>query len=158
MGVQVKNNPNNIKNQSLIIIDDNETDRYLLKRLLKKGNINCEVFEAENGKIALDFFTNEEENKKKHPDSYPPLLIFLDINMPIMGGFEFLEAFNELKAKRDILKSVVFAMITSSDRKEDIEKAKSYDFVEGFITKGSLTVEILKETILKKFPDIIFEE
>ena len=142
---------------SIMIIDDSETDRYILKRLIKKAKITSEIFEAENGQIALDFFMNEKENLKKFPSTYPPIVIFLDINMPIMGGFEFLEEFNELKKKRDNLNSVVFAMFTSSEREEDLSKAESYDFVQGFITKGSLSVDGLKETMRSKFPDITFQ-
>ena len=69
---------------SILIIDDEETDRYLLKRLLKKIKITCKVFEATDGKEALDFFLNEEKNLIKYSDSYPPTIIFLDINMPIL--------------------------------------------------------------------------
>jgi len=142
-----------------MIIDDDETDRYLLKRLIKKAKIECKIFEAENGQIALDFFTDKnDENLREHPESYPPRIIFLDINMPIMGGFEFLEKFNELKRQRDELNTVVFAMITSSDKEEDVKKAKSYNFVQKFITKGSITAESLKETIESAFPDMISQE
>lgn len=138
-------------NYSIIIIDDNETDRYLLKRLLKKVKINFNIFEAENGRAALDFFT-------KKNDSNPPLMIFLDLNMPLMDGFEFLEKFSALRSEREDLKSAMLTMLTSSDRKEDILKAKSYDFVDNFITKGSLSIEDIKESLLKKFPDISFED
>ena len=55
---------------SVLIIDDNETDRYLIKRLFKKSKIKSEVFEAENGRVALEFFLNSEENSKLHPNTY----------------------------------------------------------------------------------------
>lgn len=143
---------------SIMIIDDNETDRYILKRLIKKAKIKSEIIEAENGKVALDFFINEQESLKKYPNLYPPIVIFLDINMPIMGGFEFLDKFNDIKSKRANLASVVFAMFTSSEREEDIEKAKHYDFVQGFITKGSFSVDALKEMMRSQLPNITFEE
>lgn len=147
-----------MKNHSVMIIDDDDVDVYLLKRTFKKAKFECEVFEAENGQVALDFFTNDEEKSEKFGAPYPPSIIFLDINMPIMGGFEFLEHFAELKVKRDDLKAVVFTMFTSSERPEDIEKANSYDFVKGFVTKGSLTAENLKQKIHEIFPDAVFSE
>ena len=146
-----------MNNQSAMIIDDNGDDRYLLKRVLKKAGFQSKVFEAENGQVALDMFHNEEELMKEFPDSFPPKIIFLDINMPIMGGFEFLDHFNELKRQKDNLHTVVFAMFTSSERKEDVEKATAYDFVHGVVTKGNLTPDGLKVMIKEKFPDVIFE-
>ena len=146
-----------MKDNSIMIVDDDETDRYLIKRLVKKAKITSEIFEAENGRVALDFFFNEKQGLKRYPDSYPPSIVFLDINMPIMGGFEFLEKFKALKNKRNDLTSVVFAMFTSSDSEEDVRKAKSYDFVQEFITKGSLSVSGLKEIVRSKSPNIKFE-
>ncbi len=143
---------------SIMIIDDDQEDRYLLKRLIKKAKVNCDVYEAENGKIALDFLSGYRDNLKKYDGLIPPLMVFLDINMPIMGGFEFLEEFNMLlKDKKiidpDELKSIFFTMFSSSEQKEDIERAKSFGFVKGYVTKGNLTKEVLRDTIKKHFPD-----
>lgn len=136
-----------MKKCSIMMIDDDEVDRYLLKRMLKKINISTEIFEAENGKEALDFLSNHKENTEKYPDDFPPILIFLDINMPIMNGFEFLEAFSELRKSRSDYTSSIFTMFTSSERDEDKEKADSYEFVKGFVVKGSLTPKKLKNII-----------
>lgn len=147
-----------MKNHSIMIVDDNEADVYLLKRVFEKAKFGSQVFEAENGQVALDFFLNDKENSEKFGAAFPPSIIFLDVNMPIMGGFEFLEHFNELKAKRESLKSVVFTMFSSSERSEDLEKVSSYDFVKGFVTKGALTAENLKKTLQEILPDALFSE
>lgn len=142
---------------SIMIVDDCETDRYLLKRLIKKSKIKSKIHEAENGQVALDFFTNHIKNIKKHPESHFPFLIFLDINMPIMDGFEFLEKFSLLKEKNKELGTVIFTMITSSEKIQDIKKAQSYGFMQDFLTKGSLTVDILKKIVSKKIDQIEFD-
>jgi len=131
----------------VMIIDDEYTDRYLLKRILKKSSKVGEIFEAENGQEALDFLTAYDDNLKKFPNEFPPLFIFLDINMHIMNGFEFLEQFAKLRNVEDIYKICVFTMFTSSERLEDKEKADQYDFVKGFISKGTFSVASLEKLI-----------
>lgn len=136
-----------MKKVSIMIIDDESTDRYLLKRIIKKSNFDCETFEAENGQEALDFLTDYELNKLKYNNDFPPVLIFLDINMHIMGGFEFLENFSTLRAGKEAYQTSIFTMLTSSERKDDIERANSYDFVKGYITKSGFTLDIFNEIV-----------
>lgn len=138
-----------MKKCSIMLVDDSESDRYLLKRMIGKLEIATEIFEADNGQIALDFLTNYEENSRKYSGDFPPIVIFLDINMPIMGGFEFLEEFSILRENGNDYSSSVFTMFTSSERDEDKQKAQSYDFVKGFVVKGSMSVESLQEVIEK---------
>lgn len=138
-----------MKKCSIMMIDDDETDRYLLSRMLKKLDVATELFEAQNGREALDFLTDYEAKSKEHPEDFPPVLIFLDINMPIMGGFEFLDEFAKLKQLDEKYTSSIFAMLSSSEKEEDRERAAAYDFVKGFITKGSLTPEHLQELIIE---------
>jgi CheY-like chemotaxis protein len=139
---------------SILIIDDNETDRYLLKRLIKAGNISNKIFESENGRAALDFL---EENIKANggkPDGFPPMLIFLDINMPIMGGFEFLEEFTKLVSDTKGLESTVLTMFSSSEKEEDKERALSYDMVKGYMVKLPRSADELKNVLRDHFPEL----
>jgi len=130
-----------------MIVDDNEDDRYILKRQLNKINFKGEIFEAENGQVALNFFKNHNKKKEISPDFFPPNLIFLDINMPVMDGFEFLEKFSLLRNSTNQYHSVVFILFTSSESDENILKAKPYDFIKSFTMKGSLTKEKLSTMI-----------
>ena len=131
----------------ILIVDDDEVDRYVLKRLVKASGLDLTIFEKMDGKEALDFFEDYEENKRKHPESYPPILIFLDINMPRVNGIEFLEKFSHLRKMIEI-DSCVIIMFSSSEREEDKKKIMAYDFVKDYVVKGTLTAEELKEKIL----------
>ncbi|MBQ4835670.1 response regulator [Pseudoalteromonas luteoviolacea] len=132
---------------SIMIIDDCEDDRYLLKRVIKKLDISTQIFEADNGETALNFLEDYEENYKRFADDFPPLLIFLDINMPRVNGFEFLAAFHKLREANKNYTSSIFIMFTSSAMEEDKRKTEAYDFVKGFLNKGDLSKECIQESI-----------
>jgi CheY-like chemotaxis protein len=73
--------------------------------------------------------------------------------MPIMNGFEFLEEFSKIRVKLNIYNSLVLTMLSSSRIQEEKEKALSYDFVKGYITKMPDSAEELKGIVQKYFPD-----
>lgn len=136
-----------MKKKSVMIVDDSETDRYLLKRFLGKTEMIGEVIEADDGKSALKLLQNFKENKQKYPDAFPPSFIFLDINMPDIGGFKFLEEYKLLADSIGEL-SIAIMILSSSTNEEEKNKAFSYPFVKGFLVKGAFRVEDLKEKIL----------
>ena len=105
------------------------------------------IFEAYDGSTALEYFKAWEENKRLHGDKFPPLVLFLDINMPRVDGFGFLEKFKELRTHAEA-RAIVVMMFTSSGQPEDKEKAFKYPFVKDFIVKGKSNSEVLKEKIL----------
>lgn len=135
-----------MKKINVLIVDDSEIDRYILTRHLNDIGIN-DIFQESDGESALAFLNNYDENKKKFGDDFPPVVIFLDINMPIIGGFEFLEKFKALRNEFD-LNTCVIMMYSSSEREEDKEDALKYDFVKGYLTKGVFTQDELKEKVL----------
>lgn len=129
---------------SVMIVDDNEADRYILKRYLNKANIVDKIFEANDGKEALSFFEAHEENKAKHTKDYPPSILFLDVNMPLIDGFEFLEKFNTIRQKVGA-ESVVIMMFSSSGRQEEKDRALAFPFVKDYLIKGNLkNVDFIK--------------
>ncbi len=136
-----------MKHASVLIIDDNQLDRYILSRLLKKTGHEGRVFEANDGQDALDFLKDYQARKEEYSDDFPPAVIFLDINMPKIDGFEFLEKFSALKKDNPEYESIVFMMFTSSDLVEEKEKAFSYHFVKDFLLKGDLDIELLKQKL-----------
>ncbi|MEM6588069.1 MAG: response regulator [Pseudomonadota bacterium] len=131
---------------SIMIVDDNATDRYLLKRRLQRVDLDKTVLEAENGEIALAMFSDYQDQRNADPETYPPLLVFLDINMPIMDGFGFLSAFHHITAAPDDAPPRV-VMFTSSARQEDKERSLHWDFVQEYIVKDDLTAQRLEDLL-----------
>lgn len=121
------------------IIDDDPIFIFGTQRMMKIGNL-CESFMIfNNGKIAID-------NLKKIIRSGEPLpdLILLDLNMPIMDGWEFLDEFIQIPCD----KKITIYILTSSIDNEDLKKAKTYTNVSNYILKP-ITIDGLK---------LIFEE
>jgi CheY-like chemotaxis protein len=131
----------------ILIIDDDEVDRYILKRLLKEAELDFNIFEKQDGQEALEFLENYEANVKNYPDEFPPILIFLDINMPRVNGLQFLEEFVTLRLTIEI-ESCVVMMFSSSEREEEKEKIMAHDFVKGYLVKGAFDAESLKDKVL----------
>jgi CheY-like chemotaxis protein len=130
---------------SVLIIDDSEIERYMLSHQLKKIGVS-EIIQQNDGTAGLQFFKDYAQNKQRYEDNFPPHLIILDVNMPIMGGFEFLQQFAELKTQLD-LDICQILMFSGSDDAEEKERALKYDFVKGFLIKGELSIEELKAEI-----------
>jgi CheY-like chemotaxis protein len=107
----------------VLLVDDSEAVNFLHRKLLRRHVPDCEVWVTINGQEALDRIAQSESC---------PDVIVLDINMPVMDGFEFLETINQQKLC--IGHSKIF-IVTSSDRDEDRDKVLGYSFVKGYLQK-----------------------
>jgi CheY-like chemotaxis protein len=119
----------------VMLVDDNETDNFISKRIIEITKFSKRVEAKNSGKAALDYLKENENN----PIDLPAL-IFLDINMPIVDGFVFLyefEKFNELV--RNKCKVII---LSSSDNKRDIDKIVNNNHVIKFITKPLTEVSL----------------
>ncbi len=119
-----------------MVIDDNDMDLYVSKRVIEKGAFAEEVMLMESAKEAIAYF---EENASD-PERLPSL-IFLDINMPEMNGFEFLEAYNNLP--ETVKQNCIILMLTTSVHNEDKDKADRNPYVRNFLNKP-LSIDKLK--------------
>ena len=128
-----------------LIIDDEEIDVYQVDRMLKKTKKAEYFYSFSDGKEALEHFKSFEESQKKFEGYFPPTIILLDINMPRMGGFEFLENLMELPEGK-ICQSVIL-MLTSSSLERDRERAQKFAIVKDYIEKPFTTDHL--ENIIK---------
>lgn len=127
------------QNQSICIVDDDEVYKFFVKKILKIKNLAEDVLTFPDGEEAYNFIEQNKNNPEKLPD-----IIFLDINMPIMDGFQFMEAYSKIKDK--IEKKITIYMITSSIDPVDLEKSKKYVEISDFISKP-ITAEVLQRII-----------
>jgi CheY-like chemotaxis protein len=127
---------------SVLIIDDSEIERYILSHQLKKIGVS-EIMQQTNGTSGLEFLKNHLQNLQQYGANFPPAIIILDVNMPIMDGFEFLQKFAELKTQVD-LDICKILMYSGSDDPQEKARALQYDFVKGFLIKGESSTEELK--------------
>ncbi len=116
-------NPNLVP-MTILLVEDDEVDIMNIKRAFKKNNISNPLIVAHNGIEALEIL------RSKDVDAPKPKIILLDLNMPRMGGIEFLK---EIRQDQALSKLSVFVMTTSN---EDGDKIDAFNLnVAGYILK-----------------------
>jgi CheY-like chemotaxis protein len=111
----------------VLLVDDDEVFHFLNKKIISLSGVDCEVSNAYNGAEAMDLLLDAVNNNATLPD-----YIFLDLDMPVMDGFEFLELYKGLNSKVHQRAKVV--ILTSSENFLDRQKARELG-VEQFISK-----------------------
>lgn len=109
--------------ECIMLIDDDHLTNFYNKIILEKGNAANEIVVFENGKTALEYL-KDNDNKVD--------LILLDINMPLMNGWQFLEHYDKLDDKR---KAKMIIMLTSSAHSDDKKMVEKHGSVKKFINK-----------------------
>ncbi len=138
-------------------IDDDQITLVLCDLVIKKAEFAREVITAKNGKEGLAFFSAYFSKSNGASKEDPPQLIFLDLNMPVMNGWDFLE--NYLMKYAERLPETRVVILSSSVNTEDFLRANQYDVVIDFINKP-LTVEGLEnlrehEQLTTYFKDVV---
>lgn len=126
-------------NMRVLLVDDDKICNFITEATLNRLGVAEEIRAVLNGKEALEYINHELTGNRILPD-----IILLDLNMPLMNGFQFIESFKELDfPKKDKVKIVV---LTSSENPEDIVKVKKLG-INYYLTKPineSKLLEILK--------------
>lgn len=135
----------------VLLIDDDDSTNFINKMVIERARIAERVEVALNGKEAIDFLTNNGKHKKEAGYPFPqPMLILLDINMPVMDGWEFLEAYSKLPAHQK--SEIIIVMLTTSLNPDDSQRAKGIREISGFKSKP-LTFETLNDILNNHFPE-----
>jgi CheY-like chemotaxis protein len=116
------------KVKTLGIVDDDKIYTFLVKKIIEQTDLVETIKVFENGLDAIDFLKNNAANRDTLPE-----IILLDLSMPVMDGWEFLEEYILLSPKLD--RKITIYIISSSISPFDIAKAKSISFVTDFIIK-----------------------
>ena len=123
------------KYNKIMIVDDNEIDNYIVKVLLKNNNIASEILEFNSGLKAIEYLELHKDTAASLPE-----IIFLDIYMPLVDGFQFMDLFNKIESK--LIRKCKVCIVSSSIDNHDIVRTKSDKNIFTFVTKP-ITTEFL---------------
>jgi len=133
------------KLKQILLVDDSDATNFFNKAIL--GKLECveEIIVAKNGKEALDIFKSGEV----------PDLIFLDINMPIMNGWEFIKEYQKIEASRKT--SIIVLMLGTKLKLDEEERVKSIPEINEYFEK-MLTKKIVCYILNKYFNNVNVEK
>lgn len=124
-----------IKELSILLVEDDDVAAESVIRSLKKVVSDINIIVAENGRVAIDIL----QGKRPEKELPSPFIVLLDLNMPVMNGFEFLE---EIRHSEEFQDLVVFILTTSN---QDSDRSKAYHHnVAGYMVKSSVGPQFSK--------------
>lgn len=132
------------KLSSILLVDDDSISNYITEELIRDQNICPHVTVVTDGRQAI-LYLQEILQAPTSAQTAPALLVLLDLNMPVMDGFEFMEELEALQLHRQ----VVVVVLTSSDNQKDILKASKLSFA-GYLQKPA-AIEDIKKVISTHF-------
>ena len=124
----MKNTDKAVKFDRVLLIDDNDIDNFINERMITTNQFSKMVVVKNSGESALQFLRDNSDNS-----DILPQIIFLDLNMPVMDGFSFLEAYENLP--ESILTTCKVIVLSSSISPEDINRASTNQYVVKYVNK-----------------------
>lgn len=114
--------------KSVMLVDDNEIDNIINEKIIEANSFAEKILVFQTGQEALDFLRDNQDDADELPE-----IVFLDINMPIMDGFQFLEDFEKFSST--VLEKCKIIMLSSSISPRDIDRAASSRYVKKYLNK-----------------------
>lgn len=139
----------NYKLKSILLVDDDDATNFINRKILSKLKVAEQIHIALNGKEAIEFLQNHNSPGQQESKITTPQLILLDINMPVMDGWEFMEAYHSLSEEKKA--DVIVVMLSTSGNPDDIKRAESNPEISGYNTKP-LHPDLMLEIIERHFP------
>lgn len=121
----------------LCVVDDDKIFTFLLRKIIEKAQIARQIIFFENGQEAIDYLTLNKADVMKLPQ-----LILLDINMPILDGWQFLQEYGKLKP--EVSDPITICVMSSSGEEEDYNRAMHSGHVMDYLQKP-LQIPLLRE-------------
>ncbi|MET7029081.1 response regulator [Sediminicola luteus] len=134
--------------KSVLLVDDDPAATFINKVFIRNLPLDVDVYAATDGKDALDLL-DEISISLNGQQSFIPCLLILDIKMPVMDGWEFLDAYTDRYSK-EIKKNITIVVTTMSQDERDIIKASNNPMIKEFVQKP-LSDEKLLEIIERHF-------
>lgn len=127
--------------KNIMIVDDNPIDRYIAEKTIRKYHFAENILQMPSAVEALTYLSEGETN------NVIPEIILLDINMPEISGFEFLDKYAQLP--ESIRRNITVFMLSTSLNEDDINTAEQNPFVEKFLNKplNEETLHTIKQII-----------
>lgn len=127
------------------IIDDDSIYRFTMAKTLESTKLPVDIMVFSDGEEALNFILANLDKDSELPD-----VIFLDIDMPVMDGFQFMEAY--MKVKNNVGKHIAIFMVSSSLDPRDIAKANKISAISDYIVKpvGSVRLKSIIEALMEE--------